>query len=193
MKVSVGGVKSQPYSSWKSIRDPKNQMYSAAFMMLESLLTVVAPGMIIYLGRLQVSELSEWLNKWNMTESMLSLSCRITYSWACAENEKNPSGLVQITMKLSPSPLLEIAAASLCLASARLPCTTHFLSSGLFREQNRTTLQFQRVCEVSLRKFISEGMSTPCLSLGTRSPVADWSHSACILSIFMTVKKKIIP
>ncbi len=95
-------------------------------------------------------------------------------------------------MKLSPSPLLEIAAASLRLASARLPCMTRFLSSGLFREQNQTTLQFQRVCEVSLRKFISEGMSTPCLSSGTRGPVADWSHSACILSIFMSVEQKLI-
>ncbi len=80
MKVSAGGVKSQPYSSWKSVQDSENQTYAAAFRMLESLLTVVAPGMVIYLGRLQVSELSEWLNKWNMTESMLSPSCRITYS-----------------------------------------------------------------------------------------------------------------
>ncbi len=59
MKGSAGGVKSQPYSSWKSVQDSENQTYAAAFRMLESLLTVVAPGMVIYLGRLQVSELSE--------------------------------------------------------------------------------------------------------------------------------------
>lgn len=80
-------------------------------------------------------------------------------------------------MKLSPSPLLEIATASLRLASARLPCMTRFLSSGLFREQNQNTLEFQSVCEVSLRKLISEGMSTPCLSLQGQGVLLQIGHT----------------
>lgn len=174
MKVSAGGVKSRPYSSWKNIRDPENQMHAAAFMMLESLLTVVAPGMIIYLGRLQVSELSEWLNKWNMTESMLSPSCRITYSWACAENEKNPSGLVQITMKLSPSPLLEIALPR--FSSSPSHDSLPFLRPLYRTEPNHFAVS---ACLWSEFKKVHIWRRERPLSLfGDKGPVADWSHSS---------------
>lgn len=44
------------------------------------------------------------------------------------KEKKRPSGLLQIGMKLRPSPVLEIATGSLF-------CMTHFLSPGLFIEQ----------------------------------------------------------
>lgn len=115
------------------------------------------------------------------------------FLWAheCATNENSPSGLFQIGMKLSLSPLTEIAAAVSLFRSTHsthnIPPPSHqstpppSFSWGLGTEQERSgssvTLQFQLNCDASLRKFISERVSAPVLHthfMGLHFTGPDW-------------------
>lgn len=72
------------------------------------------------------------------------------------QEKKRPSGLLQIGMKLRPSPVLEIATGSLF-------CMTHFLSPGLFIEQRFFAVLARLQSEFRESSFLKAWV--PCVPL----------------------------